>query len=329
VTPTGPLALIQKVGLNVGATDSKAPVQGTSAVTAKLQKLSVISGVKQLNVIGAKNWAAIKTSSESAIIEASTTPNNSPDEWKQIKWSGGTPVQGKLNRCTVPLSASKQIHVEATLGGVTDFVDIWVVWATVEILASDRRPGNSAPFPKGPRESDKLGVVTYGAGTSSVIDEANGVFVDNMATAGKIVAVGHLKPDGVNKVIREGWKLEREAFSKIWWDGNLDEKQSNTIFTRDTSNIIYLRLVPDALDQIYDSDAPDSKTSVNSFERYDNFRQWVEWNGVKCSDYAFWSWQAIWHVNKDPNKQIELQKLLKRNIDLPTKPKYPPPPPPK
>jgi hypothetical protein len=92
----------------------------------------------------------------------------------------------------------------------------------------------------------------------------------------------------------------------------------------DTSNPRYLRLTPDDADKIYDLDEPELRISRFSSETYNNFRQWVEWNGETCSEFAPWFWQAIWRAKADTMAQIELNKCDKGKIELPKVPKYPP-----
>src|SRR4051812_8443771 len=57
-----------------------------------------VTDATQKNVTGAKNWVAVKKSKAYVIIEATTGPNNSPEEWKTITWAGGEPVKGHANR---------------------------------------------------------------------------------------------------------------------------------------------------------------------------------------------------------------------------------------
>jgi hypothetical protein len=62
-------------------------------------------------------------------LEATTSPKNNVDEWKQIQWSGdsGDAVQNSPNRRKLSLAASKKYHIEAKLGGVSDSLDVWVL----------------------------------------------------------------------------------------------------------------------------------------------------------------------------------------------------------
>lgn len=291
----------------------------------KLVKLSVVQNATQKNVSGAKNWSAVKKDSSYVIIEATTAPKNNHDEWKQIQWSREAieTVQGQPNRRKISLGVSKKYRVEAKLGGVTDYVDVWVLWASIEILTKGTRPARAAPFDPGTRDNtNNLGAVIYKSLTSSVIDEKAGLFVDNMGASGKVAPVATLTPKGVNQIVKAGWTFEREVWSHNWSDG-VKLPSTNKNWTRDTSKPNYLRLTPDVDDKIYDLDAPDIRWGQFNCETYNNFRQWIEWNTEKCSDYAPWYWQARWSLNKDQSKQITLNELGTKNIDLPSRPHFP------
>ena len=56
-------------------------------MAAKLVKL-IVDGATQQNVTGAKNWAAVKNAGGLVTAEATTSPRNSVDEWKQLVWGG-------------------------------------------------------------------------------------------------------------------------------------------------------------------------------------------------------------------------------------------------
>ncbi len=287
-----------------------------------LVKLTV-QNAAQNNVTGAKNWAAVKGQALQLSVEATTAPKNIPDEWKQIQWSGdGEPVPGTANRRKLSVAASKKLHVGAKLGSTSEYVDVWIVWATIEILTKGMRPTNAAPFDPGSRDnSDKLGAVVYKSLASSVIDEQKGIFVDNMGASGKVAPVATLLPKGIHEVIRAGWAFQRQVWSRNWIDG-VEHPSTTKTWSADTSKPNYLRLTPDPNGTIYDLDAPDIRWGERSYETYNNFRQWIEWNGVKCSDYALWYWQARWKLDKDPSKQITLNDLGTKNVQLFSKPFY-------
>jgi hypothetical protein len=286
---------------------------------AKLVSLTVADAA-QNNVSGTENWVAVKKKAADVFVEATTAPKNNPDEWKQIRWSGdiGNPVPSQPNRRSLSRAVSKKFHVEAALGGVSHYVDVWILWAAVEIMTKGVRPSNAAPFDPGTRDnSDKLGAVTYLSFTESVIDEAAGVFVKNMGASGKVAPVATLSPKGIHAVVNSGWAFERMILSHEWRDSS--QVRMDEIWIRDTSNQRYLRLTPTPDDHIYDLDGPDIRWGQGSSETYNNFQQWVEWNNERCSELALWYWQARWRLHKDPNKQIILKDLGTGNITLPSK----------
>jgi hypothetical protein len=294
------------------------------AADVKLARLSVFNA-SQEKVSGARNWAAIKQASGSAIVRAVTSPGNTPEEWSKIRWSGdGEAVKSKPNERKLPLLASRKLHVEAKLGETSEFVDVWVLWAKIQILTTGARPANAAPFDLGTRDNTQnLGAVTYLSLTSSVLDEAADEFVDNMGASGKVAPVATLSPKGVHQVVKSGWGFQREVWSHNFADGR-ETSGTNRAWTPDSSSARYVRLTPDTNDKIYDLDAPDLRWGNKTAETYNNFRQWIEWNGKRCSDYAHWYWQARWRVNRDPKKQITLNKLGTGNITLRTRAYYRP-----
>ncbi len=289
-----------------------------------LMKLTIVQGATQKNVSGPKNWVAVKKAS-SVLIEALTAPKNSPEEWKQIQWSGdsGEAVPNFPNRRKLSLATSKKYHIEAKLGTGSDSIDLWVVWATVEIVTKGPRPANAPPFDAGMRDNTQtLGPVTYESLSSSVIDEKAGIFVTNMGASGKMTAVGTLSPKGINQVAKAGWTFNRQVWSHNWSDGKKAQGWNDN-WTKDPSLPEHLKLTPDDGDQIYDVDGPDVRWGQFTSETYNRFRQWIEWNGERCSDDAPWHWQARWKLDKDMSKQITLNELNPGDMTLPDKPVFP------
>lgn len=315
---------------NVSGGLTRAAQPGSPGQAMPVSFSLIVRNATQVNVTGDKNWAAIRKEKEYVIVEAVTAPNNSPAEWKQIKWSGdaGKPVPGQANQRQLSRSVSKKYHVEVTLGEAKDSVDVWILWATIEVKTKGQRPTNAAKFEQGRRDgTDMLGAVTFTSLTSSIIDESAGEFVDNVGASGKVALVATLSPKGVHKVVKTGWAFERQIWAHVWIDGN-KHKQFTDTWTGDTSKLDFLKLTPDENDKIYDLDAPDIRWGANSFEVYHNFRQWIEWGQQTpkkmCSEYALWFWRAQWRLHKDPSKQITLNELGTGNRPLPSQPKYPP-----
>jgi hypothetical protein len=296
---------------------------------ARLVRLTIVENATQKGISGDTNWAAVRDPDAFVVVEAVTMPKNDAEEWKQIKWSGDKAelVKDKPNRRRFSLATSKTIQCTAEVGPTKASLSVWVLWASIEILTKGMRPAGAAPFDPGTRDgTDKLGAVTYESLSSSILDAAGEEFVQNVGASGKIVAAATLAPKGVNKIVPAGWSIQRQVWSKNWADGSpLDS--SNSDWTKDTSNAVHLSLKPDITDKIYDTDAPDLRWGERNSETYNNFRQWVEWNGKRCSENAPWYWQAQWTVHKDPKKQIPLNDLTPgKNMTLPSKPFFAPRP---
>ena len=76
-------------------------------------------------------------------------------------------------------------------------------------------------------------------------------------------------------------------------------------------------MIPDSDDKIYVIDGPTCGLNFNvnhTKEVYDQFREWVEWNGVKCSDDYYWYYQArvdddLDAANKPNNDDTELNDV--------------------
>jgi hypothetical protein len=299
----------------------------------KLVSLSV-AGASQKNVTGADVWAAVWKKSAQVVIEATIEPKNAAEEWKLIKWTGGKAVEGKPNQRAVDRDAASQATIKVEYGETTRTIEIWIVSATVEILTKGPRPKGAAPRDPGTRDdTEKLGAVTFQSGFQNAINDSIAEddsdpkhWVFSTGASGKIIAVATLKPPGVSKVINAGWTFRRRIMAHDWQDGIKVEgtKIWTATWADDTSKPRYLRLTPDDGDKIYDLDEPDIRFGRFSSETYNNFQQWVEWNGEICSEFAPWFWQARWRAKADPKTQIELKKCDTGKIELPDKPHYPP-----
>jgi hypothetical protein len=277
----------------------------------KLAYLTVVQNATQTHVTGQKNWACLKKTTDEVIVQATTIPNTE-EFWKKINWSGdsGDAVSGKPNQRKLSRAAARHYHVEAELGGVKDHVEVWVLWATVTILTSGSTPANAVQFAGKHDGTENLGAVSFDGG-----DKA----------AGRVVPVGTIAPIGIQGVVKSGWAFKRERMSHDWRDGNKDGEGNgvddywNTAFVDDTSYPDFQKLTPDNDDKIYDRDAPSIGRSniTTDQETYNHFRQWIEWNGEKCSDKAQWYWKA--RRLKANSPQITLKDVGTGSIALPAK----------
>ena len=225
------------------------------------------------------------------------------------------PFPGNRTRENYPAPPPGIFHVEAELGGVKDHVEVWVLWATVTILTSGTTPANAVQFAGKHDGTENLGAVSFDGG-----DKA----------AGRVVPVGAIAPIGIQGVVKSGWAFKRERMSHDWRDGNKDGEGNgvddywNTAFVDDTSYPGFQKLTPDNDDKIYDRDAPSIGRSniTTDQETYNHFRQWIEWNGEKCSDKAEWYWKA--RRLKANSPQITVKDVGTGSIALPAKSFYHP-----
>jgi len=289
--------------------DAGTPVDcttGTCPQNCRLVSFTVESGATQQNVSGSRNWATVQQSGY-VIVEATTEPNTLAC-WNQIVWSGdpGSAVPGHPNRRQLSRGSSAVFNVRAELGGVSDELTVWVIWSRVQILTSGPRPTNAQAHPPAPfgDGSNRLGAIEY----------------DSLAqrqVAGKIVAVATILPSGIHNVVRAGWVLRRERWTHDWLDGtrnspgNNRNNQWNTDWVDDTLTAMSV-LTPDVDDKVYDTDAPNLGTASRDYETYNNFRQWLEWNGSRASDNSLWYFQARWQNNRVTMKDVGVG-----NIQLP------------
>lgn len=200
---------------------------------------------------------------------------------------------------------SKRYHVEASLGGVSDSVDVWILWATVTILTSGTTPANSAQFGTLYDGTENLGATSYRGGNGG---------------AGKVAPFAVISPSGVHDVVKSGWAFRRQRISHDWKDGvkNTAANYWNTAWVDDTSLASWTRLTPDADEKIYDLDGPNiAAAGTTDYETYNNFKQWIEWGGDRCSDDASWYFQGRWQRSSSP--QVTLKDVGTGNIALPDK----------
>jgi hypothetical protein len=246
---------------------------------------------------GAKSWAAVKKATDEVIVEATTSPNTE-ECWKSIRWSGDSGSPGdKSNQRRLSRATSKKLHVEAELGGVKDSLDVWILWATVTILTNDKTPANSAKFGGDADGTENLGAVVY----DSIFSREDGTRYQSVS--GKVAVFAIITPKGAGQVIQSGWSLKRERWSHDWMDGKKNKEGNtrsslwNTDWVDDTSLAPNLRLTPDADEKIYDIDGPNVRPGLGqskSYQSYNNFRQFVHWNGEICSEKAGWYFRARW-----------------------------------
>ena len=270
---------------------SKFKSDAVTVVVVELENLQVIDGATQVNVIGSKNWAAVRDEGE-IWLEASISPDVEGGE-DLISWTGGDPVVGSNKIRVFSKSDFARELITARLGPDSREVQLWVLWATIEFRQSgSKSTNNNKTFPEG-----------YGSGPTHELlgpltDEDHGITLAE--GTGKVEIKATVLPHGANEVVKESWEILRTV---RWFDCNNGSKGPIT-FEDDTSDPDFTDLVPDDDGGIYDLDGP----TIGKFflidhtkERYLNFAQWVEWNGEQASGFLEWHYQA--QVDDDLDSQ--------------------------
>jgi hypothetical protein len=141
---------------------------------------------------------------------------------------------------------------------------------------------------------------------------------------GQVIAIAGLSPAGVGRVISAAamqaqFKIRRQLTSHDFVDGKkFASKKAFLPWATDDSLPQLQTLDPGPDDRLYDTDGPDLPAGLTSAETYNNFRQWVEWSGMPCSDYGYWYFRARWKHQK-----VTLKEVGSGSIQLPPKPHYP------
>src|SRR5262249_18369170 len=148
------------------------------------------------------------------LVQALTSPANSPAEWNQIQWTGGEPVPGRPNQRLVSRQQAGKTSVGATIQGRGPQVSVWVVWASITVQISGPRPPRAKSWSEG---------APFTGGDSC------GAFVVNSFTMGEnargqVVAVAELAPAGVGRVISAAamhalFKFSRQVTAHDFVDG--------------------------------------------------------------------------------------------------------------
>lgn len=249
------------------------------------------------------------------VVQALTSPANSPAEWNQIVWAGGEPVPGKPNQRLVRRQEAGKTTVGATIQGRGPQVTVWVLWAAINVQTSGPRP---------PRAK------SWSEGAAFTGGDTCGAYVVNSFTMGEnargqVVAVAELAPAGVGRVISAAgmhvqFKFRRQVTAHDFVDGKRSAGNKAFVpWTADDSLPKLQTLDPGPDDRLYDTDGPDLPGgAATSAETYNNFRQWVEWAGAPCSDYGYWYFRARWKDQK-----VTLKDVGRGTIQLPPKPHYP------
>jgi hypothetical protein len=312
--------------VTISGTASNAATGTVSAAVVQLLSLTASNGATQTNVTGGTNWAAIKSGSGNVVVQATLTPNVNP--WgpaNLVTWTGGNPVPRDMLQRTVPLATSAETNVTALCGSTSGSVGVWVLWATIFNMTSGTTPGNAVMFQSTATPGNPVYDGTEYLGARS--------FAEGNVAVGKVIPVATITPLGVNAVVQAGWNFNRRWFARHFRDGLADNAFWDSAWREnDSSHRECQNLTPDKTDMIYDRDAPNIAVfgAVDSYERNDNYQEWVTWNGTSggsgplaessgtvgmCSDYAGWCWQA--RAKKSARAYITYMVLSAGSLSIP------------
>ena len=276
-----------------------------------------VTNAKQIDAV---NWLAVRdvhgpnavpgmSPRGDCIVQIGTLPRNNAAEWKHIAWSGGQPIPGKPNQRRISRGATMRNDIEASVGNSRRKLTLWILWADIKVLTKGPRPAiakrwsEGVPFP-GPDKCGAFEVDSFSMGKNA---------------RGQVVAVGQLLPSGIGKILvakHTLFKIRRQVTAHDFADGKRNKhKKSFVKWAEDT--LLSMQVLDVRNDRLYDTDAPDLPTGLRTAETYNNFRQWVEWEGKPCSNYTYWYFQARWM-----NKQVTLKDVGQGTINLPSDPFY-------
>jgi hypothetical protein len=241
------------------------------------------------------------------IVQAETSPANNAGEWSQIAWSGGELVPGNPNQRRVSRRSTAATAITASIGTSTQTLVLWTMWADVSILTHGPRPPQAKPW--------SAGMFVPGPDQCGAVEVPR--FAGGMNARGQIVAVAKLLPRGIGKIIHAAgkyalFKIRRELTAHDYVDGAPHQhKKSFKPWVDDTLGTMQV-LTTVFSDELYDTDAPDLPMGTQTAETYNNFRQWLEWEGRPCSNYATWYFQA-----RSKNQQVTLKDVGPGSIAFP------------
>jgi hypothetical protein len=282
---------------------------------ATISKLTV----RNAKPIDPTNWLAVRDAfgpqdvpdpspRGDCVVQADTSPQNNAAEWSQIAWSGGEAVSGNPNQRRVSRQATGTTTITASIGTSSQTLVLWTMWADVSVLTKGPRPPQAKPWSEGELfpGPDQCGA-----------HEVQALTMGKNAR-GQIVAVAKLQPSGVGKIILAASKhtlfnIRRQLTAHDYVDGAPKKHQKSFVDWADDTLLTMQVLKSVATDELYDTDGPDLPGgAAHTAETYNNFRQWLEWDGRPCSNFAYWYFQARW---KD--QLVTLKDVGQGSITLP------------
>lgn len=249
-------------------------------------------------------WIVVRGDSPDHVLVQADVQANASDRdavRARITWTGGEAVPGHPDQRRVPRTGAARHRITATLDGITETIEVWVIWATVEVRTSGQRPAEAPEFPPA-RVPGMFGIERDQLGPF--------VAADGHHSYGRVAIVATVEPAGATGVAQAGWWLRRKHRSRHSWScrRTWDEVRRRGLRppyteqqTWTTTGSLSGGWLPDdspaALqtvrgNHVYDIDAPDFPRQEPSAERQDNFVQWLEYRNMPCSDEVTWSFHA-------------------------------------
>jgi hypothetical protein len=266
-----------------------------------LQSLTVVSN-SAVPIGGTNNWAAVMTATNDWVYVQATLSMADTNAANQIQWSAGEKVPGNPFAVRVTKTNDVETTVTATLGSTNLSLNVWIVWANLQInesgtldpedKASALIAGNPWPYYMGGGDS---------LGPDSVLSNP---YITYCFAIGKIEAKATLEPTGIHNLMTNVWHMHRYVQFMAWTNGILAALNTNNFTRDDTSAGNFMCLISTNGD-IFDLDAPGCPITgaiINhSAEVYDNFKEIVTVSlgnaELQCSNTNTWSYVSLVATN--------------------------------
>jgi hypothetical protein len=314
--------------INTSAQVAGAPLSanGLTFTTPTITGLSFVTQSHIWNQPGSTNCFTIMSNGGFVTLQAtlSTTDNNAAS---LINWSCGQPVPGQPFQRQLSTSNPTNYIITASVGSTQRSFNVWVIWATNTLLTTGTLPRNAPAFPA------TINGIQFLDGTTNILGPL--YWADHDAAAVKTCAVATLLPPGVGALIPSGFAPVRFRWTHTFengvpvtdtnhWTTNWvpDLPQNSSIGNQYTTKA-------DSNGNLYSIDGPNMQPIVghwgvtNSTDKYSNFRDYLTFLGVPCSNTNFWYYAAQW-TNSGPTYQVHNNFVNTTNIILPTNSAYKP-----
>ncbi|MHC4529903.1 MAG: hypothetical protein ACYS29_18700, partial [Planctomycetota bacterium] len=288
--------------------------------------------------------ATVRQVNEYVIVEAVTVPSYPTETPECFSWSGGIAVPGQPFKRKVLKTWPRKAHISATCGSNSDYVDVWIVWASLEVQIDANETidhGNGATMlvdhnwptedpPAALGGGKKLGPMDYDGTPSMTYRYA----------IGKMQAKASLIPAGIEDVVEQGWHMKRILNGKVWHNGGAYDLVTGEFYPTgtyiltnedDTSPASAVDLDPNSgssTRELYDLDAPgcpalwlSGTTIYYTSESYGNFDQYVTVDlpsDNNCSNTVEWSYTAWVDMDKAAGSRVEKNELSLSSITIPS-----------